>query len=217
MFLSAWAPMYLGALCMAEGKYEDAARHLEEARNLAEKVRWPTSLRYEMSLRAELHILEGRPEDAVALLEPLAEASEHDWVYATVLLTTLAWGRLETGDEKEAEKLADRATEEAARMKNWVDMVGVLRVKGMALARQSREEEASAAFEEALSLARSMPYPYAEARVLREYGTLHVHKEAIDLARKDLSAALGIFRRLGAGRDVEEVERALGAIGLRKA
>lgn len=203
MFLSAWAPAYLGALRMAEGEWEEAARLIKEAESLAGKVRWPASLRYALSLRAELDILEGRPEDAASLLEPVAALPEHDWLYATVLLSTLAWAHLESGDPGKAEGLADRAIEESAAMQNRVDDLGALRVKGMALARQGREKEAKAVFEEALSSARSMPHPYAEARILREYGKLCAGESAKEL----LSAAKETFRWLGATKDVENIDQ----------
>jgi hypothetical protein len=57
-----------------------------------------------------------------------------------------------------------------------------------------------------------MPYPYAEARILREYGMLHLREREPREARKWLSAALGIFGRLGAKKDAERSEQALWAL-----
>jgi hypothetical protein len=54
-----------------------------------------------------------------------------------------------------------------------------------------------------------MPYPYAEARILHEYGSLHVQKEEPDRARERCRAALDIFRRLGASKVAGRTERAL--------
>ncbi len=79
---------------------------------------------------------------------------------------------------------------------------------------QGRREDATAALEEALSWARSMPYPYAEARLSREYGMLHVREREPEQARERLCAALGISRRLGAREDAGQTERALEAAGL---
>ena len=75
--------------------------------------------------------------------------------------------------------------------------------------RQERWDEAEQALEEGLTLARSMPYPYAEARLLHVYGEMHVQKGELEPARKRLEAALAIFRRLDARKDVEQVECAL--------
>jgi hypothetical protein len=72
-----------------------------------------------------------------------------------------------------------------------------------------RSEEAKAALEEALSWARSMPYPYAEAKISREYRMLHVHEREPEKVRMRLWAALEIFGRLGAEKDAEQTGRTL--------
>lgn len=213
LLLSAWAPGYLGKLRMAEGAWDEAARHLEEAAGLAGSIRWPTPLRYVEALRAELDLLEGRPGAALARLEPLADAPDLDWLCATVLLTVLAWTHLELGDAARAEAVADRAIAEAATMNNRVDMVEALRVKGMVLARQERREESAAVLEEALSMARSMPVPYAEARVLHEYGVLNACRGEPEQARELLFAALETFAGLKAAKDAERTGRQLGGLG----
>ena len=50
--------------------------------------------------------------------------------------------------------------------KSKLALVELLRMHGMVLARQRRWDEAERAFEEAVSVAGSVPYPYAEARPL---------------------------------------------------
>ena len=45
-------------------------------------------------------------------------------------------------------------------------LVELVRVRGMVLARRRRWDEAERAFEEAVPIARSLRYPYAEARAL---------------------------------------------------
>jgi hypothetical protein len=57
-----------------------------------------------------------------------------------------------------------------------------------------------------------MPYPYAEARILYEYGMLHVREGEPGGTRERLSAALDIFRRLGAKKEAGRTERALLAL-----
>jgi Flp pilus assembly protein TadD len=90
--------------------------------------------------------------------------------------------------------------------------VEALRVRAKVLSMRGRAEEAAAALEEALSWASPMPYPYAEARLLHEYGLLHIREGESKEARKRLSAALGIFGRLGAKKDVVRTEQALRAL-----
>jgi hypothetical protein len=57
-----------------------------------------------------------------------------------------------------------------------------------------------------------MLYPYAEARLLHVYGEMHARKGEPEPARERLEAALAIFRRLGARKDVERVEQVLSAL-----
>jgi hypothetical protein len=57
-----------------------------------------------------------------------------------------------------------------------------------------------------------MPYPYAEARALYEYGMMRCRQGEPRSGRERLEAALVIFRRLGAQKDVERTEQALAAL-----
>jgi hypothetical protein len=54
-----------------------------------------------------------------------------------------------------------------------------------------------------------MPYPYAEARILREHGMIHLRERELEEARKWLSAALCIFGQLGAKKEAERTEQVL--------
>jgi hypothetical protein len=90
--------------------------------------------------------------------------------------------------------------------------VDALRVQAMVATRQGRWEDAERILEEGLSLARSMSYPYAEGRLLQVYGEMHEVKGGPEPARERLEAALAIFRRLGARKDIERVEQTLGTM-----
>jgi hypothetical protein len=82
-------------------------------------------------------------------------------------------------------------------------------LQGLVASRQGRWEDAITAVEEGLSLARSMPFPYMEARTLQVYGLMHRQKGEPKPARERLEAALALFRRLGAHKDVEQTEQLL--------
>lgn len=75
-------------------------------------------------------------------------------------------------------------------------LVELLRVCGMVLARRSSRDEAEHAYQEAASVARSVRYPYAEARALYEWGSMYV--SAPERGRDLLGKAAEIFRGLGA-------------------
>jgi tetratricopeptide (TPR) repeat protein len=117
------------------------------------------------------------------------------------------------GEAAGAEKVVDLAQTRARLMHNRVDGLEASRVRAKVLALQGRREEATATLDEALSLACSMPYPYAEAKLSREYGMLHVRENEPTRARERLRAALKIFRRLGAKKDAEQTRRALRELG----
>jgi tetratricopeptide (TPR) repeat protein len=129
-----------------------------------------------------------------------------------MLPATLAWAYLARDDVTAADEMAERAASEAVRRQDLVHMVGSLRVQGMVLSRQRRRERAETTFQEALALARTMAYPYAEARILVEYGLLHGQRGEPDPARKRLEEALAVFQRLGAKKDIERTEQALAGI-----
>jgi hypothetical protein len=87
--------------------------------------------------------------------------------------------------------------------------VDALRVQAMVTIRQGHWEEATSALDEGLELAQAMPYPYAEARLQHVYGEMYLQKGEPGSARERLEAALAIFRRLGAHKDIERVEQAI--------
>ncbi|HEV7129487.1 MAG TPA: hypothetical protein VGN32_18780 [Ktedonobacterales bacterium] len=79
--------------------------------------------------------------------------------------------------------------------------------------RQEHWEDAAHTLEEGLALARTMPYPYAEARLLDAYGRLHAQGGEPEQARERLNAAPAIFRRLGARKDIDRAELLLAILG----
>jgi hypothetical protein len=82
----------------------------------------------------------------------------------------------------------------------------------MVLAQCDAWKDADAAFGDAVSLAHAMPYPYAEARARERWGMVCRERRKPEQARKNLEEALGIFRRLGARKDVERAEQALASL-----
>jgi tetratricopeptide (TPR) repeat protein len=69
---------------------------------------------------------------------------------------------------------------------------------GRLLARQGRFEEACAALDDALALAREIGMPYCEAHVLYAHGEVLAAQGKPEAARQKLAEAGEIFRRLGA-------------------
>jgi hypothetical protein len=94
---------------------------------------------------------------------------------------------------------------------NRLALVELSRVRGMVLARQRRWDETEHAFEEAVSVARSVRYPYAEARSLYEWGSMQAGRPETEQGR--LEQAAEIFRRLGSRPYLELAQKALAGSG----
>ena len=132
---------------------------------------------------------------AIARLQPLAG---RDGNFRLLIETILAWALLEAGDESRAGALIGETVARGRAAGERLALVDALRVQGMVLTRLQQKDEAAAALEEGLTLARSLPSPYAEARILEQLG------------RRE--EALAIFQRLGAQKDIERMAQELAAL-----
>jgi tetratricopeptide (TPR) repeat protein len=111
-----------------------------------------------------------------------------------------------------AAAVAGRAVTRARAEHDRLSLVDALRVQALVATREEHWAEAACALEEGLALARSLPYPYAEAHLLYAHAEMHTQKGERDAARERLEAALAIFRRLGARKDAERTEQALAML-----
>jgi len=198
-----------GWMHTVQGEWEAAAEDLQQGLRMAETSGDMQALGMVHTFLAELDLLQGRPEQALAWLDPLigrAGIAEEDkgWI-----LPRLAWAHLELGHERAAEEaIEDAVNRTRAGADRW-DLVDALRIQGMLRARQERWDEAVEAFEEVVSLARGMPCPFAEARALYEYGMMRIRKGELQQAQERLKQALVLFQRLGASPYIERTEHAL--------
>jgi tetratricopeptide (TPR) repeat protein/transcriptional regulator with XRE-family HTH domain len=210
-----WAAPYpllhWGQLRMAEGQWEDASQHLEEACALVENGGDLQALRQAAALLAELEILTGRPGAARARLVPLLDRPGLEEYDVTALLPVLAWAYLELGETARASDVVMQAVQRTRSEGLRLVLVEALRVQAMIAARQGLWTEAEMALAEGLALAQAMFYPYAEARLLHLSGRLHAPMEKSEATHERLTTVLAIFQRLGARKDIEQVERDLAA------
>jgi tetratricopeptide (TPR) repeat protein len=190
----------LGMIRAAKGEWEDARPCLEESIALAERVPYPEAVRSGHGVLAERELMGGEPQAALARLEPLVEGSDAEELGIVRLLPYLAWSYLDLGDDNSAEEVVLEGTERARAQGNKVAVVELLRVLGMVLARRRSWDEAGYAFEEAVSVARSIRYPYAEARALYEWGLMYVGGPDPKSGQDQLREAAEIFRRLDRDR-----------------
>jgi tetratricopeptide (TPR) repeat protein len=197
----------LARLHLVEGEWTMAARYAEEWLPWAERTGDLPDIH---GLLAERELLHGRPDAALARLTPLLDHPRTAAIERTPLLPLVAWSHLERGGVAEAAEAVARGMEHARAQHHRLALVDALRVQAMVATRQGCWAKAEQALEEGLALARGMPSPYAEARLLHVSGALHVQKGEPEPAREQLEAALAIFRGLGARKDAERVEQALG-------
>jgi tetratricopeptide (TPR) repeat protein len=192
---------FLGNLSLLMGKQDEAARYLEEALASDDEGVLP----FVHGLLAERDVLEGRAKDAYDRLAPLLKTPDA----CAFLLKPLAWVCTELGDLGQAEDVVERALTRVRARNDRIALVGLLHVQARLLIKQGRWAQAYCTLEEGLTLARRMPYPHVEGRLLHVYGLLHVAKGEPGPAQERLEAALAIFRRLGSRKDAEQVEQAL--------
>lgn len=184
-----------GQLALTMGDIDAAASDLGEAVAGAERTQTMQVLRLAQALLGQLDIMRGRAADVPVRLEPLLEA---EGPQTTMLFTVLAQAHLALGSIERARTMADAGIEVAQREQNRADLADALRVRGVVSAQQGEYNEAERFFGEAVALARDMPYPYAEAQVLYEWGRVHqAAGDAMD-AHECLTEAQRIFRLLGA-------------------
>ncbi len=203
-----YALLHLAELGAAEGKWDEANQHIEEGLEIARRCSAIPTMRKGQRLLAEHDLVQGRAEDAVTRLQSLLESSEDDWPRAFPP-PVLAEAYLALGDGARAEELVQHRVQRFQAQNHRRALALWLRVQGMILGRERRWDEADQIFAEAVSLARAMPYPYAEGRSHYDHGLLHIQHGESEQARERLKEALAIFSQLRARPSVERTEHAL--------
>ena len=203
----------LGMIRAAMGAGENATPCLEESVALAEKVPYPEAVRSGHGALAERELLEGKPQAALARLEPLVEGSDAEELGIVRLLPYLAWAYLDLGDEGRAEEAALGGVDLARAQDHNLALVDLLRVLGMTMFRRRRWDEARRAFGEAVSVARAIGHRYAEARALYEWGLADSGGPEGGQGRDRLEEAARMFRALGSRPYAELAQKALAERG----
>jgi tetratricopeptide (TPR) repeat protein len=201
-----------GRLHLAQGQLAEATQSAEEGLAIAEQL---PGLSFQLPVQemlAELDLHKGYPGSAKARLLPLLDQAGLLELDANLLLPLLVWAHLDLGEIEAAEVLAEQTVQRLHDQHNYLILVDALRMQAAVAIRQERWDEAAAALDEALALARAMPYPYAEAKALSMYGDLMVATGQQVQAREQYEAALAILRPLGEVPYAERIEQALAEI-----
>ncbi len=203
-----------GRLCLAEGDWEEAARHLEAGLAAFPESGEMSLVRKAQGLLAERDVLAGDPAAARARLLPLlGRPGREEWDVTQYLLPVLAWAQLELGQTEQAAATAGTAVQRAREGPCRLGLVTALRVQALVFLAWGPLTEAAHALDEGLAVARAMPYPHGEGRLLEVYARLHRARGDAGTARERLEAALVIFHRLGAVKDEVRVQQLLVTLG----
>jgi transcriptional regulator with XRE-family HTH domain/tetratricopeptide (TPR) repeat protein len=206
---SSYPLIFLARLSLMEGGLEVASTAIREALALIEGSGDLQALRWASTNLAEIEILEGRAEEAVARLTPLLDRPGLEECDVTTLLPMLAWAHLEVGNADRAVETLEHALRRARSEGMRLVEVEALRVQVMVALHQEQPAEAERSLAGGLTLARAMPYPLVEARLLHLDGLLRLQQGRAEVARERLEAAREIFARLGARLDDERAQQAL--------
>ncbi len=204
--------MVLGFVCYAEGYWAEAVTHLEHSVAVAD-ARAPEALVMAQSVLAEIDLLEGRPAAARSRVVTLLERCGPQNCDNAYLLPKLAWAHLELGELAQAEAVAAQAVRFAQEIEDFINLVEAVRVQALVLMAQHRWAEAEMALAGVLPETKRRCYPWGEARVLDTYRLLDTRAGAVGPARERMEAALALYKRLGARKDVERIEQELASLG----
>jgi tetratricopeptide (TPR) repeat protein/transcriptional regulator with XRE-family HTH domain len=212
-FASMFPLLYLGHLCLYQGAGDEAARHLEESSAIASRVGFLSPLRRAEALLAEWELLTGRPEAARRRLMPLVDGVSVEEPRVFPMLLMLARTHLELGETDQAAVCAGQSVRHARETNSRRPLAEALWVQALVALRQGDRHTAEQALAEGLALARAMPYPHLEGRLLHVHGLLHIRQGEPAPARERLEAALAIFRQLDARWDLAQTEAVLTGLG----
>jgi tetratricopeptide (TPR) repeat protein len=198
----------LGAIANMQGDRERALWHYRLAVPIFQR------LGQQRGLAASYHNIAITCRD----LGELDEADEHERraiEYATdgAVPRLTAMGRvgraeiaLRRGDAKLAEATARLAIDEFARLGDLLNEGDAWRLTGAASTSQQRYDDALAAFERALVIAREQGHALNEAETLRDRVDLRLQQGERALALEDARTAIAIFEKLGAQVECEALK-----------
>jgi class 3 adenylate cyclase/tetratricopeptide (TPR) repeat protein len=207
---SSYPPRWLGQLNLAQGRWEEASDYLNEALRTEPLAHILPGLRPVVTLIAEMHLLQGNPQAAVAKLESALPDTAPD---RAGIAAYYAWSLVEAAppqrkvDLPNALSLVDEAIQ--GNETNPLVLVDALRIKGVVLARGGDTASAEGALEEAWRRADAMNDRYARARVQLERGKLLKRMRRRTEATKELNQARNVFQALGATPYIKLTDEAL--------
>jgi tetratricopeptide (TPR) repeat protein len=199
----------LGLLCALEGRTEEAARYLDECQAVAEASDDLAQRRMVLWMLAERDLISGDGRAAYTRLSPLLKRPGLEELVDPIVLKTLAWACADVGEMGSAVDAAARAVSCARAGNDRIALAHALQAQALVATRSRNWPEAAQVLDEGLALARSMPYPHVEARILRVWALFHAELGTPEEAYRCLEAALAIFEQLGARLEARHAAKVL--------
>lgn len=194
---SAWPPLLLGQLCVAQGQQEEGCCLLEEAIAHAARNADLQALRWAHGTLAERELLQGQPDLALARLESLLDRPGEQVIDVTNLLPLLAWAYSDTGRERQASETVEEAIRRAEPGGLLPALASARRSRGMLAWRRGEWDRARDDLGEAIILARRMRHPYDAAKTLYRLGQVEAAAGRVSQARRSLTVASRNLLHLG--------------------
>jgi hypothetical protein len=197
-------------LALARDDREQTQRYLEhDAVEAAIQEGNLYVIRWAQPNLAERDLLDGRPEAALARLEPWLDRPGQVESDVTAILPFLAWSYLESGETERAEDVIAAAIDRASRGGHGNALVDALRVQALVALRRGRCDAAEEAILQAVSLGERMPYPHTVVKARYAYGLLCTAQGNVKSAVAQLQEARAICLQLGEGLFRKHIEREL--------
>lgn len=201
------------------GRAEDCRETAEAALELARRTQGTPALHFATAALGLLELSLGRPEEAVARLDPLVAFAREERICEPGLTRYVVddvEALIELGRLEEAGELLDWYGGNAARLARGSALAAVSRCRALLAAAEGGIEESLVLFERALVEHNAAPFPFDRARTMLAFGAaLRRAKQKAD-ARKMLEQAVAEFERLGAAAFSERAQAELGRIGGRR-
>jgi tetratricopeptide (TPR) repeat protein len=207
---SVYPPLFLAVLDELEGK-AGADSSLRRVLDTAATSRDQQAMLEALRPLVRLALRQGNPQEARALVHMVIEGtpSQAAALWGHTATAHLAWVLLELGESDEAERTVQESLAAPVLQIAVSDQVTVLRILGTIQGYRDRHDEAWAAFEKSLTLARTLPAPFEEAFTQYHYGSALSQAGHPDDALQRFTAAHTLFQRIGARPYETLVEQAL--------
>jgi tetratricopeptide (TPR) repeat protein/transcriptional regulator with XRE-family HTH domain len=200
----------LGLLHLVQGRTELGLHHLHTLQAASQAGGDIGAQRYVTCILAEHEMLEGNPEGALALLQPLLDRPGHEEKGVVKLLPLVAWAYHVLGNAKNAERTIEEWMRRVSRHDMTRQRADGLRIKAMIAQSGCQTNLARNTLEEALSLCETMSYPYGKAKTLYIYGLVLKEQAEVPFAREYLEMAQAILQELGEREYSRVVSLAIG-------